>query len=47
LKPIQQKREELMKNTDYVEKTIREGAEKARAVASQTVREVHQKMGLS
>jgi tryptophanyl-tRNA synthetase len=47
LKPIQQKREELMNDTDYVEKTMREGAEKARAVASHTLKEVRMHMGLS
>lgn len=47
LKPIQEKRKELEANPDYVEKVIKEGAQKAREVASQTVKEVKTKMGLS
>jgi tryptophanyl-tRNA synthetase len=47
LKPIQVKRKELENNPDYVDKVIKQGAKKARAVASQTVQEVKQKMGLS
>jgi tryptophanyl-tRNA synthetase len=47
LKPIQQKREQLMNDTEYVEKTMREGAEKARAVAAHTLKEVRSRMGLS
>lgn len=46
LKPIQEKRKEIENNPDYVNKVIKEGAEKARAIASQTVKEVRQKMGL-
>lgn len=46
LKPIQEKRKELENNPTFVDKVIKEGAEKARAVAQQTVREVRQKMGL-
>jgi tryptophanyl-tRNA synthetase len=47
LEPLQEKRKELEANTKYVDKVIREGAEKARAVASETVKEVKEKMGLS
>ena len=43
---IQKKRKELEENPDYVEKVIKEGAHKARAIASKTVLEVKQKMGL-
>ncbi|HVT01542.1 MAG TPA: tryptophan--tRNA ligase [Patescibacteria group bacterium] len=47
LEPIQKRRAELEANPEYVDKVIREGAEKARVVASQTVREVKEKMGLA
>lgn len=46
LEPIRKKRIELEKNPDYVEQVITQGAEKARAIASQTLQEVKQKMGL-
>lgn len=46
LKPLQEKRRELEKNKEYVDKVIQEGAEKARAVARKTVLEVREKMGL-
>ncbi|OGD61961.1 tryptophan--tRNA ligase [Candidatus Beckwithbacteria bacterium RBG_13_42_9] len=46
LKPIQEKRKKLEANPDYVERVIREGAEKARAIASKTLDEVKEKMGL-
>ncbi len=46
LQPIQEKRKELENNPDYVDKVIKEGAEKAREVAKQTVKEVREKMGL-
>jgi tryptophanyl-tRNA synthetase len=46
LKPLQQKRKELESNPEYVNKVIKEGAEKARAVAAQTLKEVKEKMGL-
>ncbi len=46
LRPIQEKRSELENNTEYVDKVIREGAEKARAVAQTTIDEVRSKMGL-
>lgn len=47
LKPIQEKRKEIEKDSAFVDKVIKEGAEKARAIASKTVKEVKQKMGLS
>lgn len=47
LKPFQEKRRELEANPEYVDKVIREGAAKARAIAQKTVDEVKKKMGLS
>lgn len=47
LKPIQEKRVELENNPEYVNKVIAQGAEKARALAQQTIDEVRQKMGLA
>ncbi|HVZ66803.1 MAG TPA: tryptophan--tRNA ligase [Patescibacteria group bacterium] len=47
LEPIQKRRAELEADPEYVDKVIREGAEKAREVASATVREVKEKMGLA
>jgi len=44
LRPIQERRKQL--TDEYIDQVIREGAKKARAVASQTVLEVKQKMGL-
>ena len=46
LKPIQEARKKLEANPDYVDKVIREGAERARVIAQKTVDEVKQKMGL-
>ena len=46
LKPIQEKRRELEKNPDYVKQVIEDGAKKAREIASATVKEVREKMGL-
>jgi tryptophanyl-tRNA synthetase len=45
LEPIRTKRLELEKNPDYVNKIIKEGAEKARAIASVTLAETKRKMG--
>ena len=47
LEPIQAKRKELEANPEFVDRVIKEGAEKARKVASETVKEVKEKMGLS
>ncbi len=47
LEPMQEKRSELEKNTKYVDRVIKEGAEKARAVAAETIKDVKEKMGLS
>lgn len=46
LSPIREKRRELESKPEYVDKVIKEGAEKARVVASATVAEVKEKMGL-
>ncbi len=46
LQPFQTKRSELEKNSSYVDTVIREGAEKAHKIASQTIDDVKQKMGL-
>jgi len=46
LKPIQQRRRELEKQPEYVTQVIREGAEKARQIAQQTLKETKAKMGL-
>ena len=40
------KREELVKNMDYVEKVLKNGAEKARDIADKKVREVRKVVGL-
>lgn len=46
LKPLQEKRKTLEADPAYVDQVIEDGAEKARAVASVTVNEVKEKMGL-
>lgn len=46
LSPIREKRKELEAKPEYVDQVIKEGAERARQVASATVAEVKQKMGL-
>ncbi len=46
LQPLQKKRAEIVKNQAYVDKVIKEGAEKARTIAKKTVNEVKMKMGL-
>ena len=46
LRPLQEKRRELEANPEYVDRVIREGAEKAHQVAMKTVAEVREKMGL-
>ena len=40
LEPVHRRREELENNPDYVDRVIKEGAEKARAVAAETARDV-------
>lgn len=46
LEPIQKRRAKLEKEPAYVNRILKEGAEKARVVAEETVREVRAKMGL-
>lgn len=46
LKPIWQKLDELKKDVDYVQKIIKEGNEKARAFAVETMKEVRKAMNL-
>jgi tryptophanyl-tRNA synthetase len=45
LKPIQEKRAELVADKARIDRVIKEGAEKARIVASATMAEVKEKMG--
>ncbi len=47
LQPLQERRAELASNPEYVDGVIREGAEKARALAQATVADVKQKLGLA
>jgi len=44
--PMRQQREELEKNHDYVHEVLRKGAERANAVADETMRKVRQAVGL-
>ncbi len=46
LQPIQEKRRKLESTPKYVEEVIQHGAKEARQIASQTLSEVRQKMGL-
>jgi len=46
LKPIQEKRAELEKDPEYIEKVLKEGSLKASKVASKTLYEVKKAMGL-
>lgn len=46
LKPMQAKRRQLEANSKYVDQVIEDGAQKARAIAQKTVKEVKTKMGL-
>jgi tryptophanyl-tRNA synthetase len=45
--PFRERREEMEKNPEYVRKVLREGAEKARAVAAPTLEIVRERTGLS
>lgn len=45
LSPLQKKYQELSANPDYVKNILRQGAEKARVLASQTMKEVRFKIG--
>jgi tryptophanyl-tRNA synthetase len=44
--PLRQKREELVKNLDYVHEVLRKGAERANAVADETMGKVRKAVGL-
>ena len=46
LKPIRQRRAELAADTAYIEKVLTEGAERARVIAQQTLKEVKRNMNL-
>ncbi len=46
LDPIREKRDELAKNPDVVDKVLKEGAERAREIAADTVFEAKRLMGL-
>lgn len=46
LKPIREKRELLSKNLDYIFAILKEGSQQAREVASQTLDEVKNAMGI-
>ena len=46
LKPFQEKRKELENDLTYVEDVLTESEEKAKIIASRTLTEVKQKMGL-
>jgi len=46
LKPVQEKRKEIEARSGYVDKVIQEGAEKARKIAAETLKETREKMGL-
>lgn len=45
LRPIQEKRAELVADKERIDKIIKEGAERARSVAHETITEVKEKMG--
>ncbi len=44
--PFRKKRKELENNPEYVKKVLEEGAEKARVIARETMKEVKEKVGL-
>ncbi|MEA1936980.1 MAG: tryptophan--tRNA ligase [Patescibacteria group bacterium] len=44
--PFRKKRKELEANPNYVKKVLKEGAEKARVIARETMKEVKEKIGL-
>lgn len=46
LQPFQERRKEIAAKTSYVDNVIADGAERARAIASKTIKEVKEKMGL-
>ena len=46
LEPIRKRREEFAQDMDYVYKMLRDGSDKAREVAAQTLKEVREAIGL-
>ena len=46
LKPFQERREKIAADKKYVDEVIKDGAQRARKIARETVREVKEKMGL-
>ncbi len=46
LAPIREKREKLEKDVEYVDKVIEDGAKKAKKIASETLKETKERMGL-
>lgn len=46
LKPMQEKRRELEKNSEYVDEVLKKGAEDAREIAKETLKEVKEAMGV-
>ncbi len=46
LRPLRTKRAELEKNPEYIRKVLTEGAERARAIAVQTLNEVRAAMNM-
>jgi len=46
LRPIREKYEELMADRSYLEKVMKDGAERANEIASRTLREVYDRIGL-
>jgi tryptophanyl-tRNA synthetase len=47
ISPIRQKTEELRSDETYLRKVLKEGAEKARARASQTIAEARKRIGIN
>ena len=45
LRPIREKSEDLMKNKDYLNKLMADGAEKASRTANKTLKKVYKKIG--
>ncbi|OQY66431.1 tryptophan--tRNA ligase [Microgenomates bacterium UTCPR1] len=47
LEPFQEKRAQISRDTEYVDRVIKEGAEKARVIVKKTLHELKSKMGLT
>ncbi|MEK7123446.1 MAG: hypothetical protein AAB851_00970 [Patescibacteria group bacterium] len=43
---FQEKKKELAENMDFVKKILKDGEERARSIAEQTMKEVKEKIGL-